>query len=148
VGYSITRQGSVRRVWLVVIFFIITPIIAIRVRDDDDLAEDLIKLVSACLLVSSPLDKDIKAERLDSPPGVHICGFTQQLVVSSMGMPDVRKNGKLDPAREGDIRCKPDQRVAFALVGLVERNLRFLFELLCSGVVGQRQYQLTLLNEC
>ncbi len=70
-----------------------------RVGYDDDLAQDLVKLVTARLFVPSPLDEEFQAQRLNRFPGVYITCFPQEVVVAGMCVSNVRKNGKLDTTR-------------------------------------------------
>ena len=58
---SIIGKGNVRRALFGLFVVLIVVILGLRVGDDHHLAENLVQLVATRLLVSSPLDQDVKA---------------------------------------------------------------------------------------
>jgi hypothetical protein len=57
--------------------------------------EDLVKLVSARLFISPPLDEDIKTESFDSSSSIAPAGLLEQLIVTGVVMTYMGQHGKL-----------------------------------------------------
>jgi hypothetical protein len=99
---------------------LVLVVLVLVVGNDDNLLEDDVQVVTSILLIASPLDEDVQAQRLDDLPGIVPRRLAQKLVVCGVVVSDVGQDGQLDSAREGNVGRKPDRWLA-----VKERVLRW-----------------------
>jgi hypothetical protein len=68
---------------------VIALFVVFRVRDYDDLPQDLFQLVAPCLFIPSPLDDNIKTQGLDSLSRIDPAGLAQKVIITSVYVPYV-----------------------------------------------------------
>jgi hypothetical protein len=105
---------------LVIFIIVVVLIIVFGVRNNYDLPQNLVELVSAILLVTSPLDEDVETQLLDGSSCVGPRRLTQELVIACMSMPDVGHNGKLHSSGQRKVRCQSNERHAIRCFGSLE----------------------------